>query len=158
MQEEQYFLKYAWPCTWVKKERGGISEDEFEMLKNAAEKGVRVPRATLERVYDVACKHMRRVAKEMRKDMWSIAVIDRYFLEEHNRMIDENEDFAMKLTPSLKKLCKCSKAKVLGVIDEFLKVEVGRDIRTVSAVFVPDAKPGDTVIVHYGYAVKMITS
>jgi len=128
------------------------------MLKNAAEKGVRVPRATLERVYDVACKHMRRVAKEMRKDMWSIAVIDRYFLEEHNRMIDENEDFAMKLTPSLKKLCKCSKAKVLGVIDEFLKVEVGRDIRTVSAVFVPDAKPGDTVIVHYGYAVKMITS
>jgi hydrogenase maturation factor len=156
MRNETYFLRYAYPCLFVIKQRGEIDDALMEKLRLAAVKDEPVDRFLLEKIFFRAFKRMKNVAKELRKDVWDIEVIKDYFIGRHNLMIDAGLETYEKAPESLKKLCKVSEGKIVAIKKGALVVDLGNERRPVNSDFVPDAKIGDKVTVHYGYAVEKL--
>ena len=154
---ERLFLKYAFPCTFVIRQRGQVDDETFAKLERAALEGRKVGRTVLERVYKKAFARLRKVAKGLKeKGYWSERVVREYFLRRHNGMIAGDEDYR-NAPKVLRELCKVVTAKVLEKGEGFLVVAYGKGkIRTVGSVFVPEAKIGDKVTIHYGYAVEVM--
>ena len=155
MPVEAYLLRYAFPCTFVIKMRDRVDDATFRMLEKNAIEGKPVDRHVLESVYKKAFGRMKQVAKDMSKtSYWDNEVIREYFVNRHNSMIAD--DLEYEAAPeSIRELCKTVTAAVVEVRDGFLIVKYGAGkTRVVGSVFVPDARIGDSVIVHYGYAIE----
>ena len=59
--------------------------------------------------------------------------------------------------PSLKELSRVEKAEVKKKKDDALVVRYGDKFRCVLNHFTPEAKEGDIVTIHYGYAIEVLT-
>lgn len=161
MKAEVFFLKYAFPCTFIIKERGQIDERTFNLLRDAAISSKTLDRLLLEKVYFRAFEKIKMVSEEMKKDKWDLEVLKEYFLKRHNVIID-NGMFAYKNAPaSQKRLCKIHKARIAEDKGDCFIVQYKENNkkgkRAVLKELVPDAKTGDTVTIHYGYAVEKIS-
>jgi hydrogenase maturation factor len=154
MRNETYFLRYAYPCLFIAKQRGEVDDALMEKLRIAAIKDEPVDRALIEKVFFRAFRRMRELAKG--KDVWDISVIKDYFIDRHNMIIDAGLETYAKAPETLKELCKVQMSKVVAKKGEFLVVDIAGKRRPVSSDFVPDAKVGDRVTVHYGYAVEKL--
>mgnify|MGYP003394718178 CR=1 FL=1 len=53
-------------------------------------------------------------------------------------------------------MCLAIPMKIKKIEGEFAKVEAGRLIRTINIQMLPDAKEGDYVMVHAGFALEKI--
>ncbi|MFH1182478.1 MAG: HypC/HybG/HupF family hydrogenase formation chaperone [Candidatus Woesearchaeota archaeon] len=156
MRNETYFLRYAYPCLFVIKQRGEIDDALMEKLRLAAAKDEPVDRALLEKVFFRAFKRMKKVADEMKKSVWDVEVIKDYFLGRHNMIIDAGLETYEKAPETLKKLCRVREGKIVALKKGALVVDLNGERRPVNSDFVPDAKVGDRVTVHYGYAVEKL--
>ena len=156
MKPEVLFLKYAFPCTIVKMQRGELTQEEFDKLENAAADNKILPREFLEKTYSNAFRRMGKVSEELKKDIWSIEVIKDYFLNKHNEMIDNNEEIYSRAPETLKELCKVYKSKVIDIRGDYMIVKYNDKTRSVMKTLVPNVKIGDTVTIHYGYAVEIV--
>ena len=155
MRPEVYFLKYAYPCSWVIQMRGEILEEDLKRLEDAAVYSKVLPREYLERIYFRAFARIKKIAAEMGKnEYWDNAVIEEYFRRRHNAFVDASEH-----PESLKKLCRVHEAEVLMVEGNKLVVRYkheGERQRKVRKDFVPDAKAGEKVTIHYHYAIERV--
>jgi|SRR3989344_2812854 len=157
MKPEVFFLKYAFPCSFIIRQRGEITEKEFKMLEDAAINGKSLPRKLLEKVYFRAFEKIGKLADEMGKDKWDLSILKEYFLTRHNNLINDGMYSYAEAPEALKNLCKVHKAKVVGIKKDALIVEYdGGKRRPVLKTLVPDANLGDTVTIHYGYAVEKV--
>jgi hypothetical protein len=154
MRNETYFLRYAYPCLFIAKQRGEVDDATMEKLRVAAVKDEPVDRALVEKSFFRAFRRMRELAAG--KDVWSVEVIKDYFITRHNMIIDAGLETYAKAPESLKKLCKVSEGKVIAIKKGALVVDLGTERRAVNPDFVPEAKVGDRVTVHYGYAVEKL--
>ena len=73
-----------------------------------------------------------------------------------NKFIDKNEGSYQQAPEALKQLCRIEKVKVVDVKPDCYIVKVGKKNRVVSKIICADAKLGDLVSVHYGYAVEKL--
>lgn len=93
----------------------------------------------------------------MPKDIWHKEAILKYFLEQHNKDLDAGKS---SLAPHLFEFCKIRKAKIVKKQGNVLTVEYSIDNRinkrNVFNDFVPDAKQGDIIVIHHGYAVEKV--
>ncbi len=155
MPVETYFLRYAFPCTFIIRQRGRVSEHDFERLEKLAYSGKKPPRKLLENTYDRAFGRLKQVAKSMgRKSYWDYGVVREYFVNRHNSMIAEG-DFYKAAPKEIRDLCKTRRARIVDGRDGFLVVRYGKGkTRVVSSAFLTNPKIGDTVIIHYGYAIE----
>lgn len=153
---ERYFLRYAYPCTFVKVTRGVMTEAEQQELEDAALGKRPVTRARLEEVYEYAFKRIREVAEEMGKPFWTKEVIREYYQNRHSALIDMRVDSWETMPGTLRDLCKIRTATIASVMHDVFIVtyaEQGRtQPRTVVSRLVPNGKVGDTVWIHYGWA------
>ena len=157
MRSEVLFLKYAFPCAFVIRQRGEINEEEFKRLEEAAIHNKVLPREMLERIFFRAFERIKIVAQSMKRDIWDAEVIRAYFVKKHNAIIDEGMYSYATAPPSLKDLCKVHKATVKDIKDDILIVEYGTGKRRpVMKSLVPNAKKGDKVTIHYGYAIEQV--
>lgn len=156
MRNETYFLRYAYPCLFIAKQRGEVTDDLMEQLRVAAINDEPVNRGLIEKVFFRAFRRMKEVALKIGKDVWDVEVIKDYFIGRHNMIIDAGLETYEKAPESLKKLCKVSKGEIVAIKKGALVVDLGGQHRPVNSDFVPDAKVGDVVTVHYGYAVEKI--
>jgi hypothetical protein len=148
MLPEVYFLRYSFPCARVLVDvRKTITEKDWEKLKQAVETDTPVDRAYLEKIFPLAIQRI----KKINPDPWSVETIREYFWNRHE------EEISNDLPPMIKRLCVVKKAKLVKQIKDVFKADLGSDdIRYVQALY-PDAKVGDTVMVHYGYAVELVS-
>lgn len=149
MHIETYFLRFAFPCAHVCLERKEITKEEFEKLEDAAKNDVEISREFLERVFF-------RAFKKMPKDIWHKEAIREYFLEQHNKDLEHGKS---SLAPYLHEFCKVRKAKIVKKQGNVLTVRYETNAcqeRNVFSDFVPDAKEGDEIIIHHGYAVEKV--
>ena len=84
-----------------------------------------------------------------------------YFYKDHNRSIDEKEGYYATAPASVRELSKVDIAKVASLREDVLTVEYkGNEnkirTRNVFNHFTPQAKQGDKVRIHYGYAVEIV--
>ncbi len=154
---ERYFLRYAYPCTFVKVTRGAMTEAEQQELEDAALGKRPVTRRRLEEVYEYAFRRIKEVAAEMgEKDWWDRAVIREYYQNRHSALIDARVDSWQTMPDTLRDLCKIRKAKIASVMQDVYIVTFSEQgqihTRTVVSHLVPDAKVGDEVWIHYGWA------
>ncbi|MFH1376227.1 MAG: HypC/HybG/HupF family hydrogenase formation chaperone [Candidatus Woesearchaeota archaeon] len=157
MEVEVYFLKYSFPCAFIANQRGVINFEEFKRLEDAAINNKVLPREFLEKVFVMAFGRIQKLADELGKDKWNFDVIKEYFITRHNDIIDQGFSSYAKAPESLKNLCRIHKAKVLEIRDDFLIVEYGGNRkRTVMKSLVPGVSIGDSVSIHYGYAVEIL--
>lgn len=154
---ESYFLRYAYPCTFILKQRGQMDQATVDKLERCALENLPVQRSLLEGTYKKAFERIHKLAKEMGKDPWTHEVIRQYFQVRHNEIIDAGQDSYATAPESLKELCKVHTAKVLESREDFYVVGYGKGkTRVVASAFVPDAKVGDKIAIHYGYAVERV--
>jgi len=147
MLPEVYFLRYAFPCSRVLVDvRKTITEEDWLKLKNAVETDTLISREKLEQIFPIAIKRL----KEISPDYWNISTIREYFWNRHEEAISKD------LPAMIRRLCPVCKGKIIKQTNEVFKVDLGNgDIRNVNTLY-HDAKIGDTVMVHYGYAVEKI--
>ena len=168
MPVESYFLRYAFPCTYILKQKGDIDEKTFRKLENAALENKKVDRKLLENTYKKAFERIKKLAKDMHaRDYWSIDIIQEYFHSRHNILIDRGEiSFSehdnLPMAPEvLREICKVMKAEIIEKRDDFFIVKYtsgkNQKTRVVASFFVPDAKTGDLVFIHHGYAVEKVS-
>lgn len=157
MKAESYFLRYAYPCAFIIRERNEIDDKTMEMLEKAAIEKKILGRKFLEKVFHNAFKRIEILAKEMGKDKWDFEVIKKYFRERHNEEIDNKIDYYANAPESLRELSKVSEARIVDKRPGFFVVQYENKTRTVSDVFVPDAEKGDNITIHYGFAVEKLS-
>lgn len=165
MRAEILFLKYAFPCSIVLRQRNDISQRTFNMLEKAAINNVPIKRELLEKIYFRAITRMKALAKEQNKYYFSEAIIREYFTKRHNELLDgmftkaddKGIDIDKKAPPALRHLCKVFKSKVIKKGGNYYIVKYSdKKTRPVLSSLLPNAKVGDTVTIHYGYAVEKL--
>ena len=164
MKPEVIFLKYAFPCSTVLRQRNEITQEMLNKLEDAAINNKVISREVLEKIYFRAISRMKVLANERNKDYFSEDLIREYFTKRHNDILDghisgKNNDMGIdvdKNTPSsLRHLCKVFKAKVIEKKEDYYIVEYDNNKkRPVLNSLLPDAKIGDVITIHYGYAVE----
>ncbi|MBW2971074.1 HypC/HybG/HupF family hydrogenase formation chaperone [Candidatus Woesearchaeota archaeon] len=155
---ETYFFKYAFPCTQVLLDQGKIDQATFQKLKLMHDTHQIPDRKTLENTYKSAFRRLKMIAKRKDKDYWDIEVIKKYFLEDHNIFINLGEGDYANFPTELKELCKVYVAEIVDKNGDILTVRYP-NTQTQSKVVgkeLPEAKVGDKVTIHLGFAVEIL--
>ncbi|KYK25067.1 hypothetical protein AYK26_02630 [Euryarchaeota archaeon SM23-78] len=154
---ERYFLKYAYPCSFVLVDLGKITDEKRKELEKQLLNNEPIDRTELENIFKAAFKRLKEIAKEMKKDYWDLEVIKEYFFgEKHNDFIDKQEGMYSEFSPTIRELCKVHKAEVTEKRENILTVKYAGIARNVFATLVPDAKVGDKVTVHWAFAIEKV--
>ena len=157
MTPELYFLRYSFPCASTRLQLKKITQEMYDKVEDCAMNGKQLERKVLEETFPEAIERLRRLAKEMHKEYWSIEVIRQYFLKGgHNDVINRGEGVYATYPETMKEFCRVHIGKVIDKKEQVLKVEYNGKERIVFRTFVPDAKVGDRVTIHYGFAVEKV--
>ena len=154
MKPEQYFLKYSFPCAHVLVEHGSITEEKLEEIRQNVIYDKIMKRDELEFLFPAAFRRIRDVAVKMYKDVWSMEVLKKYFLEEHNHYIEQQEGNYASFGKTFREFCKVNIGKVTAKEADILTVRYGDKERIVLTEILPDVKIGDKVSIHQGFAVE----
>ncbi|MFH1506773.1 MAG: hypothetical protein ABIE94_07375 [archaeon] len=161
MKIENYFLRYAYPCAYILMQLKEITQEELDELEDTAINNREISRERLEKIFHNAFHHIGELAKKKNKDKWNLDIIRYYFHRYHNKIIDEKRGIYAQTPMMLNELSRVEVAKIIDKKDKVLVVEyLGKDMkmknRNVHNSFVPQAKVGDHVTIHYGYAVEIV--
>ena len=156
MTPEQYFLRYSFPCAHVLLEMGSIDEKKFEELRQNVLENKQMNRTELMMIFPSAFRRISEVATKMNKDIWDMEVIKNYFLEQHNDYIEKRDGNYKQFGSHFGDFCKVYKGKVIGKEEDILIVQYGERVRNVLSDILPDAKIGDTITIHQGFAVEKL--
>ena len=151
------FMKYALPCVASRLRDGRLKDksvyDKFEQdCLNAVERD----KSELEKMFESAFTVIKKYAAG--KEIWSGEVIKGYWRKEHNLSIDRGEEGYDMVPEKLRRFCKVYEVEIVGKQDKSFNIRYPfnqKDSR-VNAVLLPDAKVGDRITVHLGYAIEKI--
>ncbi len=151
MDVEHYFLRYSFPCSFIIKGMGEIDENTFEKLRDCAVNLKPISREELEKIFFRAFEKI----KKYYDDPWKKEIIEDYFKNKHNGEIERGEGYYHEAPVMIRKLSKVHKARILDKKLNTFLVKYPEGNRRVFNDFVPEAKIGDQVFIHFGYAVEM---
>lgn len=155
MDVEHYFLRYAFPCAHILLDWKEITQKEFDSLKDIAVNDKPVERALLEKYFFRAFE---KIEDWHGKDYWHLKVMQKYWHYRHNEEINTGVGTYATAPESFKEMSRVFKAKVLEVKKGTFLVEYKEGkTRRVMNDFVPSAKVGDYVFIHFGYAAEMVS-
>ncbi|MBL7054603.1 hypothetical protein ISS05_02510 [Candidatus Woesearchaeota archaeon] len=156
MRVENYFLRYAFPCAFILKQRGEINQKKYDWLFDIAVNNKYIKKEELEKIFFRAFNYIDELAKEKNKGRWDFEIIKEYFLKRHNEIIEQGRDMYKDAPETLKELSKVIEAEITDKKEDILEIRFNNKKRFVSNIFVPEAKIKDKVRVHYGFAVEII--
>ena len=156
MKSEEYFFRYAFPCSQVLLQLKRISEEDYDFLEETFLVREVPPRSDLERIFPVAFERIKRLAEKMGKDYWDFDVISEYWLRDHNEVIARGEGVYATAPESFKRMRRINVASVVKRKGDNLIVEYEGGERVVNDFLVPGVNVRDKVRIHYGYAVERV--
>jgi hydrogenase maturation factor len=156
MNIENFFLRYAYPCAYIIMQRNEITPSELKELEDIAIKNKEISRERLEKVFHRAFYFIDELAKKRKKRRWDPEIIKEYFCSYHNEVIDKGEGNYATAPEMLKELSKVKTATIINKKEDVLTAEYNGKKRNVLNHFIPEAKVGDKVTIHYGYAVEIV--
>lgn len=153
---EQYFFDYAFPCTYQKLHEQKITEEEYAELERMFIANQAPSKEFLERIYSPAFVFIRKLANKMKRDLWDREVMEKYWEEEHNAIIDRGEGVYAKAPEPLKDLCRILIGEVESIIKDkhMYVVKYNGNRRNVFDYKVADARVGERIKIHHFYALK----
>jgi len=156
MKAEEYFFRYAYPCSDMLVRLGKLDKERKIILDKEFKSNVIPTKLELEECFPEAFRRIKQIAREMRRDYWDILVIKKYFQEEHNKFIDANDGTYKRLPDTIKNLCKVYIAEVLDVKGNILLVKYDHKEKSVINKFIKNLKIGDKVTIHFGFAIEKV--
>lgn len=153
---EAVFFRYSADCAYQLFSLNRITRQQYVMIMNFREKGEVPDRTFLEAVYPVAIERIKRLAKSLGKNYWDVEVIRKYFLEEHNKVIDRGEGYYADAPLSLRELCKVRIGTVKAKGNRSYRVDFGDREEDVVGKYVPNASIGDRISTHWKVAVEIV--
>ena len=153
---ERYFFKYAFPCAQVKVKLGSLTPEKYDELEREFLKNDFPDKEDLEKSFGVAFKRIGALAEKMGKEMWDPKVIEKYWTENHNEIIDGGDGMYGIASEDFKDLCKIHEAEVIKIGGDKLTVVYGNKQRIVSNFLVPEVGVGDKVRIHFAFAIEII--
>ncbi|MBW3012425.1 hypothetical protein KY311_04520 [Candidatus Woesearchaeota archaeon] len=148
---ELYFLKFAYPCSEILRDLGKITDNDVEKLKQHMEKRQIPEREYLEKVFSAAVNRI----KKSNGRIWDKKIIRKYFVEEHDDVIDSNEGSYAVLNDKIKNLCRVKKAELVRQKGRIFLAKTGKEERPVICLY-DNPKVGDNVLIHYACAVEKL--
>ncbi len=169
MDAERLFVRYAYSCGQVQRDHlGRITDEELARTRRMADGEERTDITFLPQTFPVAFRRLEEVARATGLDAMSEEALDAYFIIYHNLYIDARDGSYARLPPTICEFCKTHVARVEKMVEATVEERPRRafvisayehaPIRQagVSAELVPEAKAGDLVVIHQGWAVKKI--
>lgn len=156
MRSEEYFFRYAFPCSQVLLQLKRISEADYDSLEGMFLRREVPARGKLEETFPVAFVRIKKLAARMDKNYWDFDVIKEYWLRDHNEVIDRGEGIYEVAPESFKRMCRINVADVVEREGDNIIVRYGENKRVVSNFLVPDVTVGEKVRIHYGYAIEKV--
>jgi len=161
---EQLFLRYAYRCDQASHHRR-LTDEDVESVKKAIVGDKALGDDFLNEKYPNAYKRVRDI--EQRGAVDRKRAVELYFLVEHNLIIEYRlEDYKeiAKISPTLCEFCKVNLAEVTEVVPgdpisyRIESAKYGRKFQQqgVTGELIDDAKVGDLIVIHQGWAVKKI--
>ena len=148
---KELFLKYAIPCGDVLVKRGDLKQETLDRIRERVIKKQRVE-DDLERVFPIAVRMCRLIAKKLGKGVIDPETIRQYFWHEHAKAVE----WRAEIYPDIpKKECLTYPARVLKPGKNPL-VETPMGEKRAKPDFVPGLKKDEWVIIHYDYIVEKI--
>ncbi len=154
MKPELLFFKYAFPCAQVLLDQKKINKETYQELKEMFEQNQTPNKEFLENTFKAGFRRLKTIADQMNRSPWDNDVIEKYFLEDHNKFIDNGEGDYATAPESFKKICKVYKVKVIDVQGNILSVSSEITPRILHNL--EDVRVGDIVTIHLGFAVQVI--
>ena len=158
---EEIFFRYAFSCGAELLELKLIGRDIYTRIESFLSEGKTPDREFLEATYPNAIKRIQVLALTLGRDKWDSTVIRQYFIDEHNKVIDNVEGNYRLMSPQNRELCKVR----VGVIkdrylikDKLLTyiVDYGDKTEEVVGKYLPDADIGDKITTHWRFAIEKL--
>jgi hypothetical protein len=154
---EAVFFRYSADCAYHLFSLGRIKKEQYIRILKCREKREVPDRAFLEAVYPAAMERIKRLAETLGKNHWDVEVIRKYFLEEHNKVIDRGEGYYATAPNALKELCKVR----MGIVKakdkrNTYRVDFGDREEVVVGKYVPNVGVGDRISTHWKVAIEII--
>ncbi len=153
---EEYFFKYSFPCAQSKLYSGDLDKEDYDKLNNLFLQRKFPDKETLERIFPVAFGRLQRLADRMGKSKWDLEVLEKYWREVHNELVDRDEGMYFDGSERLKDLCRVYIAKVIEKKGDKLVVSYNNKKRIVSGFLVPEAGTGNFIRIHYFHAIELV--
>jgi len=148
MKPEIFFLKYAFPCSFILLLRKEITKEEQELIyRSAREEKLYLPKNKIERIFWRVFKFV--------KSTSDLKTVQRYWWFDHNKHLKQGKfkDFEERF----EKLCMVIPCEILGLKNgAIVKSEFFDRTVELKTDFV-DVKPGDKVTKHYNYICEKIS-
>ena len=152
VKDKRLFLKYAIPCGKVLVKRGVMSKEKLEELEKKVVKNEKLTQEDV-KFFSTALSLCEILAKKMGKKAIDKEVIKKYFLEKHNGIVEEYCKIKRDVN---KEECKVKVGKIINKFNGRGIVEAKGKKYEVKLCFVPKAREGDLVSIHYDYACEKL--
>lgn len=157
MLSEELFFNYAGVCSEVLVERGDMTKERYEDLKKAIKENKVPSREILEESYPAAFRRIKILAEKMGiEDYWDIRVIQEYWHNEHNRIINAKDGNYSKFPEVFCDYCKVHIAEVIKLLpDDLILVKYENQKRPVfPKKYLGELKIGEKVRIHQSEAIE----
>ena len=152
VSNKRLFLKYAFPCGKVLVNRGNISQKFLDEIKENIVKNRRLKEDYL-KPFKVALFFMADIAKKQGKTIIDEEIIRKYYFENHDEVVKWRADMKPDIVVNS---CRIKPGKILN-INKDATVDTPIGILEVKLNFIPSAKIGDFITVHYEYGCEIIS-
>ena len=152
ISNKRLFLKYAFPCGKVLVNRGNISQEFLDEIKEGIVNNKRLKEDYL-KPFKIALFFMTDIAKKQGKTIIDEEVIHKYYFEKHDKVVKWRADMKPDIVVNS---CRIKPGKILN-INKHATVETAIGTMKIKLDFIPTAKIGDFISVHYDYGCEIIS-
>jgi len=146
------FFKYAIPCAETLAKRGFITQRYRKKLMKNVIFNKKIPKDT-EKIFKIANIMCEKIAKKLGKKFIDKDVIRKYFLFEHDKIVDKRYKM-FKDFDSLQ--CRLYSGKVINLKNRKIIVHTIIGNKKYKNIFIPNLKIGNFVVVHRDFIIEKI--
>jgi hypothetical protein len=148
--DKELFLRYAVPCGQILVRRGSLDAGVLESLRKRTAEG-RSVRDDVAECFPVAARMTTLLAQKMGREEIDEDVIRRYFLFDHDRAVR----WRASLFPDVSvEECLISPGRISEIQRGGILVNTPRGELSLRKDFIPEARRGDLVAVHYDFVAE----
>ena len=151
---ERYFFKYEFPCAQIKLKLWSITLEQYKELEQTVLENDYPNKETLEKTFPPSFKRIKKLAEKTKQELWNPEIIQKYWEENHNEIINQGDGMYGIASEEFKDLCKIHIAKIIEIDKDKLTVKYNNKTRIVSNFLVQDANIGDKDRIHFAYAIE----
>jgi hydrogenase maturation factor len=147
------FLKYALPCADTLVERGTVSKKLIKDSIRSISLNRKVSRHP-EKIFKTAHAMCEKIARRARKKSIDEIAVRRYFLFEHDKIVDSRYELFNDFDPLQ---CRVFPGKILKIKNKeaLIKTIIGK--KKYRTNFIQNLRIGDCVVVHRSFTVEKIS-